>query len=169
MRFAENIGWRALTLLGVVVFVADQATKYFVERFTPVAEYKVLIPGFLNLVHTDNTGVAFGFLAGSGMRWMTTALIIFSMAIIGLLVWLLITGRGGSWLGQSGLALILGGAAGHVADRLFRRSVTDFIDFHIGNYHWYTFNVADAAIVAGAGLIVLELLHDWRHPSHERA
>ena len=43
--------------------------------------------------------------------------------------------------------------------------MTDFIDFQVGNYHWYTFNIADSAIVAGAALVVLELLRDWRHPS----
>ena len=61
--------------------------------------------------------------------------------------------------------LILGGAAGNVLDRVLRRSVTDFIDFHVGDYHWYTFNLADSAIVLGAALVVLELFRDWRHPS----
>jgi signal peptidase II len=50
-----------------------------------------------------------------------------------------------------------------------RHSVTDFIDFHIGDYHWYTFNLADSAIVVGAALVALELLRDWRHPHEERA
>ena len=72
--------------------------------------------------------------------------------------------------GHWGLALILGGATGNVLDRLTRHSVTDFIDFYIGSYHWYTFNVADSAIVVGAGFVVLELILDWRHhPTQERA
>jgi signal peptidase II len=50
-----------------------------------------------------------------------------------------------------------------------RRSVTDFIDFHVGAHHWYTFNLADSAIVFGAGLVLLELLRDWRQPSRESA
>ena len=66
--------------------------------------------------------------------------------------------------------MILGGAAGNVLDRVLRHSVTDFIDFHIGAYHWYTFNVADSAIVIGAGLIVIEVLRDGRqHTRQERA
>ena len=81
------------------------------------------------------------------------------------IVWLLVTGRAGGWFGQCGMALILGGAAGNVLDRLLRHSVTDFIDFHIGNYHWYTFNIADSAIVVGAGLVMLELFRDGRHPT----
>jgi signal peptidase II len=60
--------------------------------------------------------------------------------------------------------LILGGAAGNVLDRAFRSGVTDFIDFQLGSYHWYTFNIADSAIVVGAAFVVLELLRDWRHP-----
>ncbi len=97
-------------------------------------------------------------------------LIIFSVAVIVLLSWLLITGRGGGLLGQWGLALILGGAAGNVLDRVMRRSVTDFIDFYLGSHHWYTFNIADSAIVLGAAFILLELFQDWRHhPTQERA
>jgi signal peptidase II len=94
---------------------------------------------------------------------------LFSAGVILLLGWLLASGRAGGRLGQFGLALILGGAAGNVLDRLVRHSVTDFIDFHLGRYHWYTFNIADSAIVMGAGLVVLELLRDWRHPTQERA
>ena len=86
-----------------------------------------------------------------------------------LLLWVLLTIRAGGWLGQMGLALILGGALGNVLDRVVRRSVTDFIDFHVGNHHWYTFYVADSAFVAGAALVVLELLRDWRHAAQERA
>jgi signal peptidase II len=86
-----------------------------------------------------------------------------------LILWLLATGRAGGRFGEYGLALILGGAAGNLLDRISQRSVTDFIDFHIGTYHWYTFNIADSAIVLGAALVVIELLRDWRHPTHERA
>jgi signal peptidase II len=90
------------------------------------------------------------------------------VGVIALLVWLLATGRAGGWLGECGLASILGGATGNVLDRMLRRSVTDFIDFHVGSFHWYTFNLADSAIVIGAGLVILELLRDWKHHSVER-
>jgi signal peptidase II len=120
-------------------------------------------------VHTNNPGVAFGLFADSGTPWLAPLLIAFSVGVIALLAWLLATGRAGGRLAQCGLALILGGAVGNVFDRLLRHSVTDFIDFYLGSHHWYTFNIADAAIVAGAGLVILELFRDWRHPSHERA
>jgi signal peptidase II len=170
MSGGARSGWQGLALVAFAVLAADQATKYAVERFTAIGSTRVLVPGFLNLVHTTNPGVAFGLLADSPTRWLAPVLIIFSVAVIVLLSWLLITGRGGGLLGQWGLALILGGAAGNVLDRVMRRSVTDFIDFYLGSHHWYTFNIADSAIVLGAAFILLELFQDWRHhPTQERA
>lgn len=169
MTGAPRSGWHALALLAFAVLAADQATKYVVERFTSTGSFRVLIPGLLNLVHTSNPGVAFGLFADSSTPWLAPVLIIFSVSVIALLGWLLVTGRGGGWFGQYGLALILGGAAGNVLDRVLRRSVTDFIDFHVGSYHWYTFNLADSAIVLGAAFVVLELFRDWRRqPARER-
>jgi signal peptidase II len=158
-------GWYALGFLTVGALAVDQASKYAVEKYSPVNSTHVLIPGLLNLIHTSNPGVAFGLFADSHTPFLAPLLILFSVAVILLLVWLLATGRAGDWLGECGLALILGGAAGNVLDRLLRRSVTDFIDFYIGSHHWYTFNIADSAIVIGAALVVLELLRDWRHAS----
>lgn len=161
-------GW-VLAVVAIAVLAADQATKFAVDRFTSPGSYRVLVPGLLNLVHTMNPGVAFGLLAGSDFSWRAPVLIVFSVVVIGLIIWLLASGRAGGRLGQYGMALILGGAAGNVLDRVLRRSVTDFIDLHLGDYHWYTFNLADSAIVVGAALVILELLWDGRRSSHERA
>ena len=168
MRSSSRPAW-LLTVLAAAVLILDQASKYAVENFTQAGSSRVLIPGVLNLVHTSNPGVAFGLLADSEMPWRAPLLILFSVAVIGLIAWLLVTDRAGGQLGQCGMALILGGAAGNVLDRIVRHSVTDFIDFYVGSHHWYTFNVADSAIVVGAALVLLELLRDWRHPSQERA
>jgi len=168
MHPASRPAW-LLTVLAAVVLILDQASKYAVENFTEAGSSRVLIPGILNLVHTSNPGVAFGLLADSQMPWRAPLLILFSVAVIGLIAWLLVTDRAGGQFGQWGMALILGGAAGNVLDRIVRHSVTDFIDFYVGSHHWYTFNVADSAIVVGAALVLLELLRDWRHPSQERA
>ncbi|MGH9745712.1 MAG: signal peptidase II [Candidatus Acidiferrales bacterium] len=165
---SNRSAWLGLATLSLVALVADQASKYAVQKFTLVGSQRVVIPGLINLVHTTNSGVAFGLLADSEARWLAPLLIVFSTAVIALLFWLLATGRAGGPLGQAGLALILGGAAGNVLDRVLRHRVTDFIDFHVGGHHWYTFNVADSAIVVGAGLVILELFRDWRHPTHER-
>lgn len=167
--FAHHSGWYALAFLSLGALAADQASKYAVEKYTASDFNLTLIPGLLDLIHTSNPGVAFGLFADSQKPWLAPLLILFSAGVIMLLGWLLASGRAGGWLGQCGLALILGGAAGNVLDRLVRHSVTDFIDFHLGKYHWYTFNIADSAIVIGAGLVVLELLRDWQHPTQGRA
>lgn len=161
--------WHPLAFLVIAVLAADQLSKYAVERFSSPDSFRVLIPGLLNLVRANNPGVAFGLLADSDVWWVPFLLILFSVSVIALLAWLLVTGRAGGWFGQCGLALILGGALGNVLDRLLRHTVTDFIDFHIGNHHWYTFNIADSGIVIGAALVMLELFHQGRHPTQERA
>jgi signal peptidase II len=166
---ASRSSWYTLVLLALTALFADQLSKHAVEQFMPAGSTRVLVPGVLSLVHTSNPGVAFGLLADSSTPWLAPMLIAFSVAVIAMLVWLLVSGRAGGKLAQCGLALILGGAAGNVLDRVMRRSVTDFIDFYIGTHHWYTFNIADSAIVVGAGLVILELFRDWRHPNHERA
>ncbi|MGH9713985.1 MAG: signal peptidase II [Candidatus Acidiferrales bacterium] len=168
MSISPRNGWYGLSFLVLGILAADQISKYTVDKFTQTGSSRVLIPGLLNLVHTRNPGVAFGLLANSQSPWLASVLIAFSVGVIALLVWLLATDRAGGWLGKCGLGLILGGAAGNVLDRVLRRSVTDFIDFHVGSYHWYTFNLADSAIVIGAGLVILELFRDWRHPTEER-
>ncbi len=162
-------GWQPLALLAIAVLAADQLSKYAIEKFSAVDSFHVVIPGLLNIVHANNPGVAFGLLADSEQPWVPFLLILFSVSVIALLVWLLMTGRAGGRFGQFGIALILGGALGNLFDRLLHHSVTDFIDFHIGNHHWYTFNIADSGIVIGAGLVLLELFLDGRHPTQERA
>ncbi len=163
---SKRMQWLWLVLL---VLAADQASKYAVETVIHQDAVHVLVPGLLNLVHTHNPGVAFGLFADAQAPWVTSLLVMFSAAVMVFLIWLLAAGRAGARLGQTGMALILGGAAGNVLDRLVHHSVTDFIDFHVAGYHWPAFNVADSAIVIGAGFVLVELFRDWRHPSEERA
>lgn len=158
-----------LLIASLSVLLLDQVSKRAVEKYTAAGSIKVLIPGVLNLEHTSNSGVAFGLFADSSSGWLAPVLIVFSLGVIVFLIWLLATGRAGNGLSRVGMALILGGACGNVLDRVLRRRVTDFIDFHVGSHHWYTFNVADSAIVIGAILVLLELLRDWRHPTQEKA
>jgi len=158
-----------LFAISVAALVADQISKYAVQKFTAPGSEKVVVPGFLNILHTSNPGVAFGLFASSANPWKPVLLIGFSVAVIAMLVWLLVTDRAGDSLGRYGIALILGGAVGNVLDRFSRHSVTDFIDFYLGAYHWYTFNIADSAIVVGAALIVLALFREGKQPTQARA
>jgi signal peptidase II len=143
------------------VFAADVAAKYAVERFTALGSSRTVIPGFFNLVHTRNPGIAFGLLADRESAMQTALLILFALGAMGLLVWLLASGRAGGRLAELGLALVLGGAAGNVYDRLRHGGVVDFLDFHLGRFHYPAFNLADSAILIGAALVILQML---RHP-----
>lgn len=165
MAGGNRAAWLWLT---VPVIAADQITKYLVEQRTPEEYTRTMIPGFFDLVHRHNRGVAFSMLADSDSPWLGPLLIGFSLAVMVLLVWLLVSGRAGGGRARSGLALILGGAVGNLVDRLLHGSVIDFLDFYAGRYHWPAFNVADSCIVAGAGLVILELLFE-RGRSGDRA
>jgi signal peptidase II len=162
-------GLPLLFAVSLAALTSDQVSKYAVEKFTAPGSERVLVPGVLNLLHTSNPGVAFGLFAGSANPWKPALLIGFSVAVIAMLIWLLVTDRAGGSLGRYGIALILGGAAGNVLDRWSRHSVTDFIDFYLGRFHWYTFNIADSAIVVGAALVVLALFREDKQPTQARA
>lgn len=157
MRSSPQFRW---LWVPVGVIVADQATKYAVETLTPEEHLRVVLPGLLNLVHRHNPGVAFGLLAGTELPLLRAALLVFAAAAISVLAWLLVTGRADGAGSRAGLALILGGAAGNAIDRLLHGSVIDFVDLHLAGKHWPAFNVADSAIVVGAGLVILELLRE---------
>lgn len=142
--------------LGVVLL--DRATKAYFEAATPLGWRHELIPNFIYLVHSRNTGIAFGVFsqtAGTGTR---IALIAGSLVVIAALCWLLVTSRQASLLSSAGLALLLGGATGNVTDRILHGAVTDFFEVLFGSYAYPAFNVADSAITIGAILLLCDLL-----------
>lgn len=140
------------------VLAADQASKLAVERATDSGWSHAVIPGLLDLVHTRNRGIAFGMLAETSSPWMQGLLILFSLAAAGVMAWLLLSGRAGGQRSHAGLALIVGGAVGNVLDRMMQGSVVDFILVYFHSFHWPAFNLADSAIVMGAGLVLVDLL-----------
>jgi signal peptidase II len=104
------------------------------------------LPGFFNFTHLQNRGAAFGLFADSDSSLVQGFLIAFSIAALLLVLFLLWRGVTSAWSGW-GLGLILGGALGNLIDRLRAGSVVDFLDFHLGRYHWPAFNLADSAVV----------------------
>lgn len=154
--------------LALAVLAADQITKRAIAGALEPGSFVTIIPGFFNLVHTDNRGVAFGILADTHSGWVVWLLILFSLGVMSLLGWLLLADRIPGVAGRVGAALILGGAAGNVLDRLVRHSVVDFLDFYVRSYHWPAFNLADSAIVIGGGLIVLSLLGEHREMAEDK-
>jgi len=155
-------------ILSLSVLVADRLTKTLIERMTVSGWRRPVIPGLFDLVHTRNPGIAFGLLADTRLPWMRLALIGLSVIAAGAMAWLLLAGRAGGQRSRAGIALILGGAAGNLLDRLLDGGVVDFILIYYRSFEWPAFNVADSAIVIGACLVLMELLVA-RHPEAEQA
>jgi len=140
------------------VVLLDRASKAWFEARTIEGWRHEVLHNFIYLVHSRNPGIAFGVLADSASTTTRVILIAGSLLVIGVLAWLLVAGKIPSPLGNAGLALLLGGAAGNVADRIFHGAVTDFFELWLGTYHYPAFNVADSAITIGAVLILLDIL-----------
>jgi signal peptidase II len=148
------------------IFAIDRLTKLIVEsRVSFVDTYRV-IPGFFDIVHSQNRGVAFGMFNDSTSEWRTTLLVIASVAAVIMVSVMLWNAKKLDRYTLWGFALILGGAAGNVFDRITRGQVTDFLLFYIGAYQWPTFNMADSAIVIGSGLLILDLLRQKRQAAN---
>ncbi len=146
------------SLIALFVFAIDQWSKHLVESGMSPYETHPVIPGFFDIVRSSNTGVAFGIFANSPSTYRLALLLSFSVIALFLLAWLLWRNRNTDTYSNTAVALIFGGAAGNVFDRIRVGSVTDFLDFYNGSYHWYTFNLADTAISIGAGLLLLSML-----------
>jgi len=148
-------------LLGAVVLTVlavDLFTKELVLRFLPLYSQREIIPGFFNLVHVRNTGVAFSFFAGADDPWRPKVLAGVAVAAVGAVFFLYRQCRTEERAKRLALSLIAGGALGNLVDRLRFGEVVDFLDFYLGPYHWPAFNVADMAVSAGAGLLLYTLL-----------
>jgi signal peptidase II len=145
-------------LIIVVIFAADQITKHIVQNSIAHDQVITVIPGFFNLIHTENSGIAFSLFAGSSSPWKLVLLVGVSLALLATVVIVGLRGRAMNWQTGVGLALIVGGASSNLIDRIRFGQVVDFLDVYFRSYHWPTFNVADSAIVVGAGLLLLDML-----------
>ena len=144
-------------LVALSVFSLDRWTKWLVETQFGSYDSKTVIPGVFNIVRSQNPGVAFGIFAENSSRSRTPLLVGVSIVAVLLLAGMLWRIDRLDTPSSTGLALIFGGAMGNVFDRVRAGSVTDFLDFYAGTYHWYTFNLADASIFTGACLLILSM------------
>jgi signal peptidase II len=140
-----------------ITLLLDQITKWLVTRQLALGEMHRVLPGFFSFTNLQNRGAAFGLFADSDSSVVQGFLIAFSIAALLLVLFLLWRGVTSAWSGW-GLGLILGGALGNLIDRLRAGSVVDFLDFHLGRYHWPAFNLADSAVVIGAVALMIEVL-----------
>ena len=145
---------KRLTLgLGIAAAVTalDQAVKWYVVTQLMQPPRAIVLTDWLNLVMAWNHGISFGLFSGDAVPY---ALIGVALAVVGVLVvWLIRDPRASAavWLG-----LVIGGAVGNVIDRVRLGAVADFIDVHVGAWHWPAFNVADSAITLGVTLILID-------------
>ncbi|WP_205042125.1 signal peptidase II [Rhodoligotrophos defluvii] len=139
----------------VAAFALDQGTKVLALGSPALSTGLEVLP-VLNLVLVRNSGVSFGML--DGLPWW--ALTLLGLTIVAALsVWL---SRAQSRFISVALGLAIGGALGNLFDRLRHEAVTDFLDFHVAGYHWPAFNLADAAVVCGVGLLLVDGLLESR-------
>jgi len=145
--------------VAIAIVLLDQLTKITIERRF---EYGDVLPvtGFFNLVLAYNKGAAFSFLA-SASGWQHGFFVAIAIGA-SLIILYLLARHGHQKLFSLALAMILGGAVGNVIDRLAYGHVIDFLDFHVGGWHWPAFNVADSAIVGGALLLIVDELRRVR-------
>jgi len=153
---------RRRAMLGLGLWVA--ALSVVLDQLTKVAVLALLVhegvddgtpvAPFFNLVLTYNRGVSFGlFNAGGGGRGALVFSLVAGTIVAGLLWWL---ARAESPLLAAAIGLIVGGAVGNVADRIRLGAVVDFLDFHLGSWHWPAFNIADSAICLGVAAMLLD-------------
>lgn len=146
----QNVHW---LWLSAAVILLDQIVKRLIVNNIQLYE-RVPLLEVLNITHLRNTGAAFSLLTGTA-PWMFAALAV--VVAVAILIWLRRHPYSERLVALS-LSLILGGALGNAIDRVARGYVIDFIDFHIGTWHYPAFNVADCAIVIGAILMCVDIL-----------
>src|SRR5580700_2953456 len=145
-------------LIALIVLLLDRWTKHVVAQRIRLYSHVQVIPGFFQLTHTENTGAAFSLFADSPAPWKTALLIAFSAIALIVVVALLWKNNHAHGTTGVGLSLIMGGALGNLWDRVVRGRVVDFLLVYVKQYQWPVFNIADSAIVVGAGLLIVEIL-----------
>jgi signal peptidase II len=153
-------------VLTALVIIGDRLSKLSIQHRMNGFDTVPVIPGWLQIIHTENPGAAFGMLA-EGNPFVRSAVLIGISALVLIFVASALLGRSGSFsapLARFGLALILGGAIGNLYDRVTRGTVTDFLEVFHGSWSFPAFNVADSAITVGAIFLLLDLLRPKRKP-----
>lgn len=144
----NQVGWFSIS---AIVVVLDLYTKSLIQQAFDYGE-RINVTNFFELVRFHNEGAAFSFLANAGgwQKWFFTAISVVAIVVITYLIIKHTTQRLFCW----GLALVLGGAIGNLYDRLTLGYVVDFLYFHINDWYWPAFNVADSAICVGVALLL---------------
>ena len=144
------------SFLVLLIFLLDRLSKiYVIDLNNKFLGSEIFSSKFLNITLIWNDGIAFGFFSFDEKYYYNILTLIISLIIIGILIFTLKS----NGIQKYSLLMILGGALGNLFDRIFYRAVPDFFDFHIGDFHWFIFNVADIFITIGViFMILIELI-----------
>jgi signal peptidase II len=141
-----------------VILALDQITKEIVRRTLPLHESVTVIPGLVDFTHVRNTGAAFGLLNSTDFPFKTLVIVAIATAgLVGVAIYSASLAQQ-QLVSRIGLALIIGGAAGNLIDRVFVGSVVDFVDVYWRTHHFWAFNVADSAISIGVAIMILDMI-----------
>jgi signal peptidase II len=151
--------------LPLAIVVLDQLTKALVRATVPLHSSVTVVPGFMDLTHVRNTGAAFGILNAVDFPFKTVVIAIVATAALVLVGWYAAGLARHQIVARCGLALIIGGAAGNLLDRIVAGSVVDFVDVYWRTHHFWAFNVADSAITIGVAVMILDMLGAEAHVS----
>ena len=138
-------------IIAFLIIILDQITKYFVMDY--LLGGFVTITSFFNLVHVFNTGISFSLLSNNTSWAPLVFSLVGSLIVLLLIFWLY---KSENRTHATGLGLIIGGALGNIIDRLVHGAVFDFLDFHLYDYHFPAFNVADMSISVGVFIVIVD-------------
>jgi signal peptidase II len=156
---------RRLFAFAAAVVAVDQATKAVVRATLALHESVNIVPGLVDITHVRNTGAAFGILNATDFPYKPTLMLLVALAALAAIAYYATRLGTHERFARFGLTLVLAGAVGNLIDRATTGYVTDFVDVYWREWHFWAFNVADAAITAGAALVVVDLLGAGRRAS----
>jgi signal peptidase II len=145
-------------IVTVVVVILDQITKAIIRPSLALYQSREVIPGFIDLTRVHNTGAAFGMLNSAEFPFKTLVLSIIAAIALGGVAWYAATVPLADRLARLGISGVLGGAIGNLLDRARSGYVLDFVDVYWRDWHFWAFNVADAAITVGVIFMILDIL-----------
>jgi signal peptidase II len=160
---AERVSQTWTYALAGGIVAIDQAAKALVRWRLPLHDSVNIIPGLLDLTHVRNSGAAFGILNATDFPFKSFIMLAVAIAAFAAIAYYATQLPPRDRLARLGLTLVLGGAVGNLIDRAANGYVVDFVDVYWGSWHFWAFNVADAAITIGAILVLLDLLGTRRH------
>ena len=150
--------------VSAILVLADQISKTIVVKTMSLYESIPVIQNFFHFTYITNDGMAFGINFPFGYYIFTSVSVLLTL----FLFWYLWAVRTHSIVIRLGISFIIAGAIGNLIDRIFLGAVIDFLDFMIGNFHWYVFNLADSYVTVGMVLVLIDsiILEKKRESAH---